>query len=423
MNEKTREKIAVFRYGIIAPLVSGNFDSTRSNYDFFKHASTLTYLNAEGEDVSVSSTSIARWFKSYQKYGFDGLKPMKRVDQGKSRKLDEDIKSQIIYLKQEFPKLPATLIYQKLIDNGTINKKDISLSTVNRFITNLIKDKRIKVNVEMRRYECAHINDVWCGDSSDGPFLMIGKKKHKVKIIALIDDASRMIVGIDLFFEDNFINLMSVMKSAVAKYGKPKKLNFDNGSPYKNHQMTLLAARIGTTLSYCMPYTPTSKAKIERWFNTLKSQWMSGLKYSDFKSLDQLRESLFAYVHQYNLKDHSSLNGLSPSERFFDEGSLIQRLSNDKIEQAFLKEEERKVTRDAVITLNGIKYEVDYKYSNQRITVRYSHDLSTLYVVNPESLELEPIKILNKVENASIKRKRHDFTGGDESWTTHQDMG
>lgn len=96
--------------------------------------------------------------------------------------------------------------------------------------------------------------------------------KKKVYIIALIDDASRFITGIDIFFQDNFVNLMSVMRSAVSKYGRPKTFNFDNGSSYKNRQMELLCARIGSTLNYCQPYTPTAKAKIERWFRTMKDQ-------------------------------------------------------------------------------------------------------------------------------------------------------
>ena len=108
------------------------------------------------------------------------------------------------------------------------------------------------------------------------------EKKHRVYIIALIDDASRFITGIDVFYNDNFINLMSVMRSAIAKYGRPKVFNFDNGKSYKNKQMELLAARIGTTLSYCQPYTPTGKAKIERWFRTMKDQWMAALDMREF---------------------------------------------------------------------------------------------------------------------------------------------
>jgi len=44
---------------------------------------------------------------------------------------------QIKYLKKEYTKLPASLIHQELIDNGTISKRDISLSTVNRYIKHL----------------------------------------------------------------------------------------------------------------------------------------------------------------------------------------------------------------------------------------------------------------------------------------------
>lgn len=103
-------------------------------------------------------------------------------------------------------------------------------------------------------------------------------KKHKVYIIALIDDASRFIVGIDVFFHDNFVNLISVMKSAVAKYGRPGMFNFDNGSSFKNKQMELLAARIGSVVHYDQPYAPTQKARMERWFRMIKDQWLSCMR-------------------------------------------------------------------------------------------------------------------------------------------------
>ena len=68
------------------------------------------------------------------KNGFDGLKPQSRSDKATYRKVDEDIMTQISYLIKEYPRLPATLVYQKLKDNGTIRSKEISLSTVNRVV-------------------------------------------------------------------------------------------------------------------------------------------------------------------------------------------------------------------------------------------------------------------------------------------------
>ena len=152
------------------------------------------------------------------------------------------------------------------------------LPLTNQYINQLAVQFKTSTNPDMRRYERPHVNEVWCGDSSVGPYLKTDDgKKHQVYIITLIDDASRFIVGIDVFFHDNFVNLMSVIKSAVAKYGRPQLFNFDNGRSYKNKQMELLAARIGSVIHYDQPYSPTQKAKIERWFRTTKDQWMAGL--------------------------------------------------------------------------------------------------------------------------------------------------
>ena len=274
--------------------------------------------------------------------------------------------------------------------------------------------ERLTNNQDMRRYERPHINEVWCGDSSVGPYLKTDDgKKHRVYVIALIDDASRFITGIDVFFNDTFVNLMTVMKSAISKYGKPQVLNFDNGSAYKNKQMELLAARIGTTISYCHPYTPTQKAKIERWFRTMKDQWMASLDMRDFHTLDELRGSLHQFVRSYNQSPHSSLKGLSPQERFFSEPELIKRLSDEQIESSFLLEIERRVSADSVIVIDQVEYEVDYRFAKQRITIRYTPDMNQIYVVETDGT-LTPIHLLNKHDNAIAKRDKVRLTGGED---------
>ena len=412
MNDENRQKIALFRYSILAPLISGTYDSANGNKAFFRDAAKRTYTNPREVDTILSAATIERWYYRYQRDGFDALIPKRRNDTGRSRKLDEDMMEQINYLKKEYPRIPATLIHQKLLSNGTMIKGEISLSTINRYVNQLNQLNKYTNNKDMRRYERPHINEVWCGDSSVGPYLILNGKKHKVWMIAMMDDASRLITGIDLFFNDNMINVMSVLKSAVSKFGRPKRLNFDNGSPYKNKQITLLSARIGTTLNYNPPYTPTGKAKIERFFLTLKQQWMSTLNMNDFSSLDMLKSSLMTYIQLYNQREHSSLNGASPTDRFFSESELIKRLSFEHIEESFLLEIERRVSADNVIVIDGIDYEVHYRYSKQRITLRYSPDMKNIFIVDKHSGELTPIRLLNKQENSKIKREKVQLTGG-----------
>lgn len=412
MNDNERREIALFRYGIISPAVTGTYDESLSLKGFFRNAAERTYTNPRGETIKVTASTIERWFYAYHKGGFDALIPKRRTDTGKTRKMDSDVMEQIKFLKNEYPRIPATLIYQKLIDNGTVKPGEISLSTVNRFVNHIKNTERITTNKDMRRYEREHVNEVWCGDSSVGPYLKTDGKKKRTYIIALIDDASRMIVGIDIFFNDNFINLMSVMKTAVTRFGRPKILNFDNGATYKNKQIDLLAARIGSIIHYNQPYTPTGKAKIERWFRTMKDLWMSQLNINDFNSIDELRASLLTFVNNYNKTIHSSLNGKTPENRFFEEGSIIRRLPRENIETSFLLEYERRVSADNVVVINETEYEVPYIYAKQKITLRYSADCETVYVVNKDTGDLTPIKLLNKHDNSLIKREKVRLTGG-----------
>ena len=96
---------------------------------------------------------------------------------------------------------------------------------------------------------------------------------------------------------------------------------------------------------------------------------------NDFKDIEELRKSLFAYVQEYNQRIHSSLNGKSPMERFFTESTLIIRMSDQEVERSFLLEIERKVSNDSVIVIDEKEYEVNYKYQGQKLLIRYSPDL------------------------------------------------
>mgnify|MGYP003291382010 CR=1 FL=1 len=404
LTDKERNDIALFRYSIISPLITGTAD-TASNEEFYKQAADRAYVSPSNKEVTMSWYTIRRWHNLYIANGFDGLLPNRRSDINVHRKIDDEIGSTIMYVKKEYPRLPATLVLQKLIDNGTIVDGEISLSTVNRFINeNCNSPMSSGMNI-LKRYERRHINEVWCGDTSYGPYISEDGKKRRTYIIALIDDASRFIVGIDIFYSDNFVNLMSVIKKAVMMFGKPAIFNFDNGSNYKSTQMKLLSARMGSSINYCAVRQPVQKAKIERWFRTMKDQWMAGINYKDFKNIDELKASLMKFVQEYNTKEHSSLDGKSPQDRFFEEGYMIKRIPDDRIETIFLVEIERRVSPDNVVVIDEKQYEVESKYAGRKLTLRYSPDLSRIYSVDHETGELEEIHLLDKKANAYIKRK------------------
>lgn len=55
--------------------------------------------------------------------------------------------------------------------------------------------------------------------------------------------------------------------------------------------------------------------------------------------------------------------------------------------------------------IDNQEYEVDEKYANRRITIRYSSNLDEVYAYDKESDEYEKIHLVDKHGNSKIKRK------------------
>ena len=208
MKQEKQQEIALMRYAAIAPLIAGLDENYKNKTAFYLEASEKGILGPDARIHHYAPSTIERWYLDYQKHGFDALIPKGRADAGMSRKLDEELKERIRFFKTNYPRMSASAIYRQLRSDGSIISGQVSESTICRFVNQLQNELCQTPNRDMRRYERPHINDVWCGDSSVGPRLTDKDgKKHRVYIIALLDDASRFIVGIDGFYNENFIYL------------------------------------------------------------------------------------------------------------------------------------------------------------------------------------------------------------------------
>ena len=107
MTFDQKQKTALFRYSVIAPLETGNSDPSISNNAFFRQAAAKSYTNPEGKTVTVGASTIEKWHRAYKKGGFDALFPQTRKDEGASRKLDQDLQSRIRFLMKEHPRITA----------------------------------------------------------------------------------------------------------------------------------------------------------------------------------------------------------------------------------------------------------------------------------------------------------------------------
>lgn len=407
-KEKLKNDVALFRYGLIAPIVTNTY-TENSKIEYFRKVASNSYI-VNGKEHNFAPETIKDWYNKYIKYGYDGLIPKTRSDCNSSRKLSLEIQEEIKRYKSDYPHISGTLIYHKLIDEGFINPNDISLGTILKFI----RDNKVLFNeaenIDRRAFVMEHSNDCWQADTSHGPYLTINGKKVLTYLIAIIDDASRKIVGAKFFFNDNSINLQEVMKSSVKKFGVPKKLFVDNGSTYKNDQFNIICASLGLVLIHARPYSGASKGKVERFFHTMKSTWMRGLNWDDISSIEELNTLLDEFISTYNSKEHSSLkdsegNLICPNIRWFQDAELIKKLDNNLVDISFLHTAYPKIRSDAIAYIKNHEFEVNMKYIGKKIIVKYDPlNFNDAWIYDDGEL-IEKISLVNKIDNSKIKRK------------------
>ena len=71
------------------------------------------------------------------------------------------------------------------------------------------------------------------------------------------------------------------------------------------------------------------------------------------------------------------------------------------------------MSTDSVIVIDQVEYEVDYRFAKRRVTLRYTPEKKNIFIVETDGY-LTPIRLLNKHDNASVKRDKVRLTGGDD---------
>ena len=70
------------------------------------------------------------------------------------------------------------------------------------------------------------------------------------------------------------------------------------------------------------------------------------------------------------------------------------------------------MSADSVVVIDRTEYQVDCRFAKQRIKLRYSPDLTDIFVVAPDGALL-PIRLLDKKANATAKREKIYLSGGE----------
>lgn len=400
-TEETRQKIAMARFAIIAPVINGTHIE-RSASAYYRRIAQTPFVLPCGSHQSYSPRTYEDWVRKYKNQGFEGLLPKMRSDKGNTRKLSGDAISAIYVLKNRFPKINATIMYEKMIEDGVIDAHEISLSSVQRFVKrNLISLSANPQGKDRRSFEMARVCELWQADSLYGPYLKSPPQRAYLQTI--IDDKSRLIVAAKFYLADSAINFQATLRSAICTYGIPESAYFDNGAPYKNTQLALICAHLGIVLMHTPVRDGAAKGKVERWNRNCRSRFINLLEQKDLVSLEALNDQLASWVQTYNTTVHSSIRA-RPIDVFAKEAHLIRKPRSESwLFDCFLNRIERKVSKDAVVRIGGIDFDCPWAYIGIKTQFRYDPlDLSRVWIHDSEKrIECFPT---DRVANSKTKR-------------------
>jgi len=409
MEEARRDEIALFRFSVIGSLVSGEVAFGELNHRM-KELSKRIWNIPYSTRRCIGWGTIEEWLYLYRKNGFDGLKPKQRNDRGRSRSIPLDVLKLVARTKQDNLRRPVSLICSDLYKQGKLKSPYLPLSTLYRFLGTLnLKQKAVKK--QQKRYEHRYSNDMWQTDVMHGPAIphKEGDKPQKTYLFAIIDDASRLIVGADFYSSEKLIHLKTALRQAICQYNIPRKLFVDNGRIYKAYELEVACAKLNTHLIYGTPYHAQGRGKIERFHKTLRDRFLTGLR--DVRSLLELNQALHAWVaDEYNRRPHIGIDNETPLDKYLRLCTNIRRLPPQlSLEELFYHQEKRQVAKDSTFRINNILYEAPEHLIGMKIDVLYDSDDMERVIIQYHGKSEGICKPIDYLANAKIKRKSINF--------------
>jgi transposase InsO family protein len=396
-------EMAQFRFALIAPVIQGLYPDA-SETAYYKRVTEKPFTLPDGTSVSYSYKTLEKWKSLYRNGGLDALMPNARSDKGIPRSLGGEAIAEIYRLKNEFPRMNATQIHERLIRDSFI-PATVSVDSVQRFIRhNDLKSARDPNLRDRKAFEEDEFGKIWQADTCYLPYITEDGKTRRVYCIMIIDDHSRLLVGGELFYSDNAANFQKVLKNAVAAYGIPDKLYVDNGCSYSNEQLSMICVSLGILLLHTKVRDGASKGKVERHFRTLKERWLYTLDIDSITSLAQFNELLREYMRSYNTTFHRGINAI-PLDRYEATKEHPRKpQSREWLDDCFYNRITRKVRKDSTVTIDSVCYDVPMQFISAKVDIRYlPDDMSTAYILCDG--KKFPIRRTDRNENCRTKRR------------------
>lgn len=376
------------------------------------HVSTMVFTDENDEKFKFTWRTIQTWWSRYKKNGVTAMELKPRSDKGHLRKVEPEklldaIEKVLPYFHGKTP--PKAAIYRTCIERGLLRREEVAVNTFGRIVNayDLLKPQKQTEGKRRLAFAKAHANEMWQGDTMYGPHVKNGNGHTQTKLIAFLDDASRVCCHGEFFLAENTDTLTKALRSAFYKRGLPESMYVDHGSIYVSKEISQICVRIGCLLCHAPVRDAAAKGKIERFFRTVRQCFLT--RALDLSSLEALNRSFTSWVEDdYNASQHSVL-GMRPIDRFGLDLSRIRFLPPNIVnDELFFVEEDRSVLADNTFSFKRVRYEAPRDLRDRKIQLRFSRtkpDRVIVYYKGERMGEANPVDFI-------FNDRRPNSTGG-----------
>ena len=374
MDDRRRD-VALFRYSLIREAADAGVSKAERGL-LVRSLAARDHAGPGGERVRVGRSTIDRWIRDWRAGGFEALLPTARTIEPTT---PASVLALSVSLKLEAPRRTAAQVVEVI---RAAEGSAPSQRTIQRHFARLGLNTRPDgtAPVAFGRFEAAAPNDRWTGDALHGPHIA----GRKVFLFAFIDDHSRALPGYRWGHSEDTVRLEAALRHGLGSRGIPRSIYVDNGSAFVAAPLLRACAVLGIRLVHSRPGRPEGRGKIERFFRTVRDQFLVEIdarqRASPVADLIEMNRLFAAWVETaYHRRVHSETRA-EPLQHFMAGGPFTIP-TPAQLHEAFLWSEQRAVTKTATVSLHGNTFEVDAALVGRRVECVFDpFDLTTIEI-------------------------------------------
>jgi len=364
----------------------------------------------QGRLQRPSKRSLYRWYAAFREAGLAGLEPVARSPLEGSRVLKAKWLELLRKRKTADPDLSVPDLIEIARACGVLGAEEkVSRTTVWRACRRMGLPMRRREQIETadtRRFAYPHrMMMVLC----DGVHFRAGAKRLRRVALSFLDDATRYGLAVYVGTAESTRLFLRGLHEVILRQGLMNALYVDHGPGFISEDTQRVVARLQRHLVHGRVRYPEGHGKVERYHRTLRHKALRGLDGRPEVDPDcgSLTLRLSRWLRErYNHTPHESLDGMTPSERWLQDPRELE-LPPDRawLDAQFLVTQERTVSKDHVISIDAVLYEVP-RACRGHVAVNH-HLLSDRRTVHLAGRDVE-IHPLDLTRNALDRRARRE---------------